>query len=181
MSSEETPVPGFESFLPQVQQDVNGLAFLGHLEDSFEFCGHSFVIATLKGDEELAAGLVSKPFVDSIAQAKAWTWANVGMCLVEVDGERDFCPPIGPNQLENARARFRYVTSKWYWPLAEYIFTRLASLQERQEAAMEAMRDLSRGGPLTPSDSPDFWKAMGISPQDLTTDDQESPTDSDWN
>jgi hypothetical protein len=46
-----------EDFPPEIREDVEGLLWLGYLEDSFDFCGHQFVIRTLRGDEELLAGL----------------------------------------------------------------------------------------------------------------------------
>lgn len=140
-------------FPEEIQEDVNGLVWLGHLEDEFELFGHHFVIRTLKGDEELAAGTLTKDHQDTMTQVKAWAWANVSLSLVSVDHDPDFCPPIGPDKVVHARTRFNYCTSKWYWFLADEIFKRLLMLNARQQAAANAIRDLSMRSPAAFSPS----------------------------
>lgn len=144
----ENLAQGIEDFPPEIQQDVEGLMYLGYLEDSFDFCGHSFHIRTLRGDEELLSTLVCKEFVETIGQARAWVWATVAMCLVAVDGDPNFCPPTSPNKREYAMARFRYCTSKWYWPLATYINSKYTALIDRQTEAIKRVEDLFKGSPL---------------------------------
>lgn len=140
---EEDPTSGFDGFPDEIRQDVDGLIWLGYLEDSFEFMGHDFTIRTLRGDEELIAGLVSKEYMDTLGQAKAWAWAQVGLALVAVDGDTNFCPPIGPNKKQYGQARFKYVTENWYWPTCQYILNRYALLLDRQTEALEALESLS--------------------------------------
>lgn len=166
MSSE-----GLDSFPDEIRMDVEGLAYLGQLEDSFEFCGHHFSIHTLKGEEELVAGVVTKEYLDTMGQSRAWAWAHVGMALSSVDGDENFCPPIGPDVTEFGRARLRYVTSRWYWPLAEFLFSRLAALNQRQTAAFEALRDLSTGSLPTSQPSAGSLSDLGISEEDLAQED----------
>lgn len=127
-------------FDPKVREAVEGLIWLGHLEDSFEFCGHNFVLRTLKADEELAAAAVVKEYTDTLGQAKAWAWANVALALVSVDGDDNFCPPTGPDKLAYARARFQYVTSRWYWPTGEYLFSRYQNLYKTAREALLEVR-----------------------------------------
>lgn len=136
----------FAGFDPSIREDVEGLAQLGHLQDDFEFAGHHFTIRTLKADEELAATLVCKPYIDSFGQARAWAWARVGLALVSVDNDPNFCPPIGPDKEAFARARFNWVTSRWYWPLGEYLFNRYVALEGRQIEAIRAVANLSDRG-----------------------------------
>lgn len=150
---EQSPL---DAFPDQVQKDVDGLAWLGYLEDEFDFCGHHFVIRTLRGDEELLAALVSKEFTETIAEAKASIWATVALALLVVDGDEDFCPPVGRSEKEYARGRFRYVTSRWFWPTAIYIFNRYSALVERQLEAIQALEDLSPRSRITSTPSPDF-------------------------
>jgi len=135
--------PLFDEFDPQVRQDVEGLIWLGHLEDSFEAFGHQYVIRTLKADEELYAGLIAKEFNDSLMEGRAVAWAQVSLALMAVDGDVNFCPPVGPDREAFARARFVWVTSRWYWPLGEYLFRRYAALLQRQVKAFEALQNLS--------------------------------------
>lgn len=136
---------GIESFPDDIREDVEGLMWLGFLEDEFDFCGHSFVIRTLRGDEELLAGVLTKEYMDTLGQSRAWAWALVSLALVAVDGDESFCPPSGPDKRAYARARFQYCTSKWFWPVAEYIFRRYTTLLERQAQAVEAVEDFASG------------------------------------
>ncbi len=156
---------GLDQFPPQTIQDVEGLTWLGHIEDRFEFCGHDFTIRTLKADEELAAALLAKEFGSTIGEAKAWAWANICLALVAIDGEENFCPPIGPDRGANAKAKFKWVTSRWYWPVGEYVFARYADLVQRQATAIKAVSDLSSRSLNTSMSSSDFLTALGLSPE----------------
>lgn len=138
-------VQTIEDFPPEVQENVEGLMFLGELYDDFDFCGHHFVIKTLRGDEELLAALICKEFVDTVGQARAWIWALVSMCLVSIDGDENFCPPLTSNKRDYARARFQYCTRNWFWPLAVHINQKYAELQQEQEEAMARVEDLFKG------------------------------------
>lgn len=157
----------FDQFPEQVQEDVTGLLYLGHLEATVSQWGHTWVLRTLKGEEELLASLVCKDYTDTLGQAKAWAWANVCLALESVDGDSDFCLPIGPDQQTNAKARFRYCTSRWYWPVAEHLFREYVGLVERQVAAFSALRDLSERNRPTSLPSPDSSNEQGDSPTEI--------------
>lgn len=174
-----------DQFPDDVVEDVEGLLWLGYLEDSFEFCGHHFVIRTLRGDEEILAGLVTKEYVETLGQSKAWVWAQVGLALVSVDHDEDFCPPIGPNKRDFARARFQYATANWYWPLAQYVYERYAALLERQAACVEALQDLSNRSRTSFTASPGSLIAKADSPppadrvMELLDEDEDSTSSND--
>jgi hypothetical protein len=74
---------------------------------------------------------------------------------VAVDGDEDFCPPIGRDKESWARARFQYCTTKWFWPLAVRLWMSYANLLQRQSAAMDAVEDLFAGSLPTFSPSAD--------------------------
>lgn len=158
--------PGLDQFSDEVRQDVEGLMWLGHLEDDFEFCGHRFTIRTLKADEELNAALISKEYIESMGQAKAWQWAQVALSLTAVDGNEEFCPPAGPDKQAFARARFKWVTEKWYGPTLAYIFNRFMQLTARQLAAIDAVRDLSDRGLQSSSPNVDSLTEQGASKEE---------------
>ena len=145
MSQVFTEPSGFDSFPDGVREDVEGLVWLGYLEDSFDFCGHSFVIRTLRGDEELLAGLIAKEYTDTVGEQRAWAWSQIALALVSIDGDENFCPPIGPDSKAYARARFAYITQRWFWPTAQAIFNKYAALLERQQAAVDNLESLSQG------------------------------------
>lgn len=153
-------------FPPEVQQDVNGLMFLGHLEETYHFCGHSFTLRTIKGGEELAASLVCKEFNDTLGQARAWTWAVLAQSVTTIDGDEDWCPDISNNDLVNARARFSYLSNNWYWPSAAFLFSKYGELVDRQATAIRAMEDLSNGSLHTFTPFAGSSKPQGDSLQD---------------
>lgn len=140
-SVDENP---FDRFPEEVQRDVEGLTWLGHLSEDYEFCGHHITLRTLRGDEELAAGKVAAEYAGTAAEAKAYAWAHVGLALTQVDGDDNFCPPAGPDREAFARARFRWVSSRWFWPTCEYWFSQYVDLMRRQIKAYQAMQDLSQ-------------------------------------
>lgn len=154
----ETQTETSEDQFPEaVNEAVQGLLWLGHLEDSFEWCGHSFVIRTLRAEEELLASRLTDEYKENIGQPKAWQWAHVALCLESVDGDVNFCPPISPDKMNNARARFNYVT-QWYPPVGVYLFGRYANLAVKQAEAIEAIEDLSAGSLPTSQPSADSLK-----------------------
>lgn len=140
----ETQTP-FDAFPEAAREDIDGLIWLGYLEDRFSFCGHDFVVRTLRGDEELLAGLVMKDYIDTLGQPKAHVWSTIALALVAVDGADDFCPPATPNKPDYARARFQWVTANWYWPTALAIFNKYSTLLERQQEALDALEDFCSG------------------------------------
>lgn len=153
--------------LPEdVYDDVVGLMWLGYLEDSFSYGGHNFIIRTLRGDEDLLIGLVTKDYAETITQAKATVWATIALALVAVDGDEDFCPPLGRDKKAYAHGRFKYCTSNWFWPLALAIYNHYAALLDRQATAIRAIEDLSTGSLdlYTPSPSSLIDKASSPSP-----------------
>lgn len=165
--SSQVPDP-FDAFPEDARQDVDGLIWLGYLEDSISFCGHDFVIRTLRGDEELLAGLVMKDYVETLGQAKAHVWATIALSLTAVDGAADFCPQATPNKKDYARARFNWVTGNWYWPTALFIYNRYTALLQRQQEALEALEDFCSGSlsPLMPFAGSSIAKASSEAPEE---------------
>lgn len=136
--------PEVKLFPEEYKNQVDGLLWLGHLETSFEFCGHHFTLRTLKADEELAANVVVGEYADTKAQAKAWVWAHLALAIVAVDRDEAWCPSIGPNEttISRCRARFNYLITNWYWPTAAYVFNKYSELVAEQSAAVEAIQNL---------------------------------------
>ncbi len=160
----------FSVFPEDTQKAVDGLIWLGYLEDIFQFCGHRFVIRTLKGEGDLIAGLLAKDYADTLGQAKAWAWANVAMAVVSVDGDENFCPAIGPDPEAHGRAKFQYMVSNWYWPTAEYLFERVGLLMIRQREAIRAVQDLSDRSLPRSMPSRDSLIVPGDSSESISTD-----------
>jgi hypothetical protein len=135
----------WDNFPEEAREDVEGLTWIGYLEDSFSFAGHDFAIQTLRGEGELIAALITKEFQETFGEGRAHIWATVALALTAVDGDQEFCPAATPNRIEQAKARFRYLTGNWYWPVAAYIFERYSALQRRQQEAVEALETFCKG------------------------------------
>lgn len=143
----------FGGLNPQVAEAVKGVSLIGHIEDQLSWCGHTFGLRTLVGDEELYAGLAVKKYMGTPGQAKAWAWAQVALAITSVDGETDFCPRAGPDDEEYAKARFRYLTSHWHWPTCEALYAAFVELQEEADAGIQVLRGKSESVQSPSSDS----------------------------
>lgn len=141
--SKSSQVGPFDTFPQEVQDDLEGLVFLGHLETEVEWCGHTFTLRTLKASEELQVYRITKEYQESFGQLLCLAAATVGMALTAVDHIENFHDPIGPSAKAFADGRFAYVTENWYRPVIEYLFSEYEGLRQRQKVAVEAMRDLS--------------------------------------
>lgn len=158
-SLEDDPFYGFSS---EIQTSVNGLAWLGHLEREVSYGGHTFVLRTLKADDDLIVSSLTQDYLETLGQAKAWAMANVALSLQSVDGDANFCAALGPDRLQNARDRFKFI-GEWYWPIIAFLFASLSDLNEEQEAALMAVQDLSIRSRNTSRPSPDSSKDQGDS------------------
>lgn len=152
MSEESNDV---DRFPDEINEDVDGLIWLGYLEDTVDYCGHEFVLRTIRSEEQLLAALVTKEYTETLGQAKAWVAAHVGLSLVAIDGDEDFCPQAGFNKKDYAKARFRYVTSKWYEPTINRLYEAYSDLLARQAEVLEEMENLSKEDRITFTASPD--------------------------
>ena len=125
---EESSAGPFAEFPEEVQDAIDGLLVLGHLEKEIEWCGHTFVIRTLKAGEELQASALSKEYLESFGQVLAYAMSNIALSLVSVDGDENFCNPLGPGDKAYARSRFNYVAD-WYGPQSNTFYDVLKSLE----------------------------------------------------
>ena len=147
-----------DRFPDEVAEDVDGLLWLGYLENYFDYCGHDFVIRTLKMEDQLLCALVTKEYATTVGEGKAWVAAQVALALVSVDGDENFCEQATFDKKDYARARFNYVISKWYEPTIVRIYEEYIKLLDRQAAALEAMENLSQESLTTFMASPDSSK-----------------------
>lgn len=152
-----------DEFPEEVREDVDGLLWLGYLEDHITFCGHEFVIRTLRAEDQLLSALITKDYADTVGQGKAWVAAQVALALVAVDGDEEFCPQASYDKKDYARARFNYVISKWYEATINHIYKSYLALMERQTFALEEMENLSQESLTTFMASPDSLKQKDAS------------------
>jgi len=69
----EAPAPEQDWAFPEESRgDFTGLMFLGALQDTFEWLGHTFVIRTITTNEAIEVGLIHKRYRGSLAEVKAY-------------------------------------------------------------------------------------------------------------
>jgi hypothetical protein len=147
-------------FPPEMNEEVNGLLYLGNLTDTFEFCGHSFTLRTLRAGEDFAAAQAISEFRDTLKEPDAWMAAQVGLALTMVDGDEEFCPMAGPDLARFAKARLNYIAKNWYWPTIHFLYGCYTILLTRQLEAIRVMQDLSPRSQPTFSPSADSSSAQ---------------------
>lgn len=133
--------PIFESMRQEDANNIVELVNLGALERDFEFCGNTFGLRTLRADEDFAVGAALKEWADTVKEAQVWGAAHVGMALTHINGDETFCPPTGPSKTSHAKARLRWITQEYYWPVIQYLYERYADLLDEQQKAIAAAQD----------------------------------------
>lgn len=159
----------FDSMDQDTRASVEGLIYLGELVEDIEFCGHTFGLKTLRAYEEMAAASVVEKFRNTLKEPEAWAAAQVGLALTHIDGETDFCPSVGPDQSAFAKARFNYISQKWYWPTIQFLYNEYTRLQGKQLSAIRAVQDLSNRSLPTSSSFADSLKKQDTSGDETET------------
>lgn len=161
----------FGPFGPEIANDVEGLIHVGNLTDEVEFCGHTIGIRTLTAYEEIAAAAAVEEFRNTLREPQAWATAQVGLAITHIDGDENFCPPIGPDPTGFAKARFMYISKNWYWPTIDFVYESYIALLDRQIKAIRAVQDLSNRSLLSHLPSLDSLIEPGISTEEIPSED----------
>lgn len=130
------PAARHTEFDPKWREAFEGLLFLGHLEDTVEIPGHSFVVRTLRTGEKLEALQVCRPYEGSISYARAYRAAMAAAGLVLVDGS----PVVVASRTVGAvRQKYDYLVNNWYDPVIEVLYERIDALEGQVVRIMEEM------------------------------------------
>lgn len=155
VASPEEVIDPLTLFPPNIRMAVEGLMYLGQLTDTVQFCGHSFGIRTLRPQHRFAIAQVIQPYRNTIEEVGIYRNATVGIALTHVDGDHNFCPPIGPDLEDLVKARLNYVghhETGWYPPTLEFLWTRHQLLELTAAKAIAELHSLSqRSQPTTSS------------------------------
>jgi hypothetical protein len=165
----------FAIFSERVREPIEGLAHIGHLEKPIDFCGHTFVLKTLRPGEKAAVAVAAKEWRETLAESEVYANAHVGLALVSVDGNDAFCPPAGPDMNTYARARLNYITNPstgWHQPTLDFLFNSYLALEEEALRAIEEFQDLANRSQQPSQPSADSLTDSGTSSNEITGDDQ---------
>jgi hypothetical protein len=136
----EEPKKDLPNFDEKHKQDLEGLLYLGKLSKTFRWAGHKFKIRTLTTQDILEVGRLSKPYIGTSAEMRAWQAAMAGACTVSVDGQVIY-PPLNPGETE-VEAHFRWANDQYPWTI-DKIFEQLMLLDGVVAEVLEEMGKVS--------------------------------------
>lgn len=116
---------------------------VGYLTRDFHWGGHSFIIKTLRLDEELAVGKLIKEYQDTLVEEKAVIIASAAACLVSING-KDFMPYFDKDVYKVLKDRFEYIKNNWFAPVITAINTNYLILLRELYELMEQISNLSQ-------------------------------------
>lgn len=136
----ETP-EALPEFDPRFRDDFTGLIHIGALSRNIDFLGHQIRIRTLKSNELLAIGEITKPYLATLSEAKAYTQAVVSMAVMTVDGQELPSLPLGDGSqvVSWAQSRFDWVGDQWHDTVVGAIYNQYLVLAETVNKVIEAM------------------------------------------
>lgn len=138
---EEPPTKAFD---PRHREALTGLLYLGRLEDTFEWGGHTFHIRTLTAGEQIRAGIMIKPALGTRVEMKAYQSATVAAGLITVDGE-PIVVPLGTDDVLH-KQQYDYILAKWHALTIDAIYTRIYELEIEARKVADALGEALRQG-----------------------------------
>lgn len=160
-------------FPEQHQERVRGLAYLGFIEKSIDFCGHTFGMKTLRPAEKAAIAILVDPWKGTLAEPEVWANGHVGLSLTSIDGNTEFCNAVGPNINDYAQARFKYITNPetgLYQPTLDFLFGFYLQLEGESLEAVKEFQNLAERSQQPSQPSADSSIGQGISLSEINLD-----------
>jgi len=127
-----------DKFDTMAEQDVVGLIFLGFLQRSCDVLGHSFVLRTLTGAEDLAVAQIIDEQPGLASSGKALMYAQVAAALLIVDG-KEMAAPLNDSfeqTVATIRKRIAYIL-QWHPTVVDRLFNEYQELQVRVSDAFK--------------------------------------------
>jgi hypothetical protein len=146
-------------FDPAIHNAVTGMIYLGKHTKTVKFVGHTFVMETIRPHMKFAIGQAMQDHRNTITEPQVWAAMHVGVALTSIDGNTKFSPPIGTDEVEFVRQRFRYVTDEtgWWQPVIDYLFAEYSTMEIETTQAIAELHSLAQAGKAISSPSPGFW------------------------
>lgn len=180
-SLEPEPEPELEEaldpitfFSPEIHHAVTGMIYLGKYEKTINFIGHKFILQTIRPHLKFAIGQAMQEYRNTIIEPQVWAAMHVGVALVSIDNNSQFCPPSGSDEVEYVRQRFNYVTNEtgWWQPTIDYLFAEYTAMEIITNQAIQELQDLALAGKVISSPLPGYLTAMGLSDEEMDEDGQ---------
>lgn len=124
-------LPEFEELTEAESDDFRNLLFIGRLSETVDVLGHPIALSTLSTEEDLAIGLVTKPYIGSDSYQRAYRTAIVAAAIRSIDGEPLVLAISGDTTtLEIVQAKFDKV--KKYYPIfLDAVYERFTELEKK--------------------------------------------------
>jgi hypothetical protein len=129
-SSDEDSNTGSETgevraFPTEYREPFRGLLYLGELQDSFTYAGHTFTLRTLREGQLLRAAQLTSQYEQTLGYQIAYRCALVAGALVSVDGEEIYVPV---SRTEDEAAKRFEVVLDWYPVVIDYVYRKYLEL-----------------------------------------------------
>lgn len=141
MSVENEIVP--DTFTPEESEDFQNLLVVGRLSETVSILGHPITIRTLSVEEDLAVGLIIKPYLGSNSYERAYKTAVCAACVRDIDGE-PFGLPLRSdvNAYEVLQYKFDLI-NKYYPILLDEVYERFKNLEKKLLPTVSRLGKLS--------------------------------------
>jgi hypothetical protein len=126
--SEEIEV---DEFTPEESEDFRNLLVVGRLAETVSILGHDITIRTLSVEEDLAVGLIIKPYLGSNSYERAYKTAIVAACVRDIDGE-PFGQALNSDQDAYEVLQFKFKKINKYYPIfLDEVYERFKKLENK--------------------------------------------------
>jgi hypothetical protein len=134
---EDESVPDVVEFDPAYRKSFEGLLFIGKVQRTFNWLGHTFLIKTPTIEEMLEAGQLHQPYVGTIGDIKAWQSLMVAASLVTVDN-KPLPIPIS-DDVTALQSKFNYINQHWYPWTTDALYEQYILLDNEVREVIDAM------------------------------------------
>ncbi len=120
-----------ESFTDEESYDFRNYMTIGRISETVDILGHKVVLRTLSVEEDLAVGLLIKPFLGSNSYERAYRTAILAAAVRRIDN--DMMPePISEDDelMEIMRVRFDKV-KKFYPIFLDEVYKRFTEMEKQ--------------------------------------------------
>jgi hypothetical protein len=137
MSGDEVESGPLVEFDPHYREAFSGLLFIGKVNKTFKWLGHTVVLKTPMVSDLLEAGQIHKPYVGTISDIKAWQSLMVAASIQTIDG-KPLTVPIS-DEVSDLEAKFNYINMHWYpWTL-DVLYEQYLLLDKEVADVIEAL------------------------------------------
>lgn len=115
---------------------LEGLLYLGRLEREFSWGGHRFQIKTLTSGDRMQLASLTRPYMGTTEEARAWVTAQAALCVIRVDGHKPVTPMSQDDDV--AYEQFQWALRLYPWTI-DAIFAHLLDLEAQAKEVADEM------------------------------------------